>query len=93
MIRLRPLTDGSKAATTGTLSVRSRIIGAVLITADGTNAVTVFLSRTDTNGSKVFELVTKTPINITMPIECDTHDVFYSVAGTGGAAQFYEWIP
>jgi hypothetical protein len=91
-MQLRPITDGS-VATTGVMSVPSRIFGGALITADGTNNATVVVRRTDANGLQVFKIVTKSPMCVTAPFAMDGADVaHYSVSGTGAAAQFYEWV-
>lgn len=92
---LKALTDGSVTAT-GTFTTQSSyqggILGGVLITADGTNAATVTVQKDDSNGKTIFKLVTKSPILIKAPISLEgTRTAYYSVSGTGGAAQFFEW--
>lgn len=92
-MQLEALTDGT-VTSTGTLTVDSRIIGGVLITADGTNNATISIKRDDTNGKEVFNIVTKQPAFIVGPVSLeDTTAAYYSVSGTGAAAQFYEWQP
>ena len=89
-MQLRALTDGS---VTGTGTVQTRLIGGVLITADGTNDATVILRRVDSNGKQIFKLVTKSPQMIVSPIGTESAEtVYYSISGTGAAAQLYEWV-
>lgn len=88
---LRPITDGS-VTSTGTVTCESRILGGVLITADGTNDATVTLQKDNSGGVTIFEMVSKSPIFITGPIRADTQTLYYSVSGTGAAAQLYEWV-
>lgn len=92
---LKALTDGSVTGT-GTFAFQSSyqggLLGGVLITADGTNAATVTVQRNDSNGKTVFKLVTKTPLMIKAPISMEgAQGGYYSVSGTGAAAQFFEW--
>ena len=87
---LNPVSSGS-VTSTGTLTFNSRILGGVLISADGTNAVTITLQKDNSSGDEVFDLVTKSPIFVAAPISIGSNAGYYSVSGTGGAAQFYEW--
>ena len=87
---LNPVSDGFSTGT-GTLNFESRILGGVLITANGINDTTVTMQRNNSSGSKVFELVTKSPIFVAGPINIGTTAGYFSVSGVGGAAQFYEW--
>lgn len=88
---LNPVSDGS-VTSTGSLSFESGILGCVVITADGLNDATVTLKRTDTNGTKVFQIVTKSPMVVTGPFKIGASTGYYSVTGTGSGAQFYEWV-
>ena len=89
---LRAITDGS-VTNTGTVDVPNRVLGGVLITADGTNNATVIVRKTDSNGTQVFKLVTKSPVFVAAPISMEgATQAYYSVTGTGAAAQFYEWV-
>jgi hypothetical protein len=84
--------DGSLTGT-GTLTCESRIMGGVLITADGTNNATVIARRLNSAGKIVFKIVTKSPLFTTGPIGLeDTQALYYDVSGTGAAAQFFEWV-
>lgn len=83
--------DGALAGT-GTLTCESRIMGGVLITADGTNNATVIVRKDNSSGEQVFDLVTKTPVFITGPISLKGQTLYYDVTGTGAAAQFFEWV-
>jgi len=87
---LNPVTDGS-VTSTGTSTFESRILGGVLVTADGTNDATVTLQADNSDGTNVFKLVTKSPIFVAGPISIGSQAGYYSVTGTGAAAQFYEW--
>ena len=89
--------DGSAPSasleSTGTMTIESGIIGGVLITADGTNDATITVQRNDANGKTVFDLVTKSPAFIVAPVSLEsTTQAYYSVTGTGAAAQFFEWV-
>ena len=91
-MKLRALTDGG-VTSTGTVSVVSGIVGGVLVTADGTNNATVILRRDDGSGKQILDIVTKSPGFFVAPIDTEgTQTVYYSVSGTGGAAQLYEWV-
>ena len=93
---LNPVSDGS-VTSTGTLEFPSKILGGVLITADGTNDTTVTLQSDNSSGFTVFKIVTKSPMFIAGPFSIldsnsnPTQTGYYSVTGTGGAAQFLEW--
>ena len=88
---LNPVTDGSVTGT-GTSTYPSRILGGVLITADGTNDATVTLQIDNSDGFTVFKLVTKSPVFVAGPISIGSQVGYYSVSGDGGACQFYEWV-
>jgi hypothetical protein len=91
-MQLRALTDGSVSGT-DTVKVQNRLIGGVLITADGTNDATVVLRRNDASGKQIFKFVTKSPQMVVAPIGTEgAETVYYSVSGTGAAAQIYEWV-
>ena len=88
---LNPVSDGDVTGT-GTLTFQSRILGGVLITADGSADATVTLQQDNSDGFTVFKLVTKSPIFIGAPINLSSQAGYYSVTGTGAACQFYEWV-
>jgi len=88
---LKPVSDGSVVGT-GTLKFESSILGGVLITANGTNDTTVSMKTTNSSGSKVFEIVTKSPIFVAGPINLGVQVGYYSVSGVGSGCQFYEWV-
>ena len=91
-MKLRALNNGA-VTSTGTVTVPSATIGGVLVTADGTNNATISLKRDDTNGKEIFDLVTKSPGFFVAPVDTEgTTTVYYSVSGTGAAAQLYEWV-
>lgn len=92
---LKALTDGSQTGTgnlTFSSSYQGGNLGGVLITTDGTNAAVVTVQRNDANGKKVFQISTKTPVFITGAIGMEGAQIgYFSVSGTGAAAQFFEW--
>ena len=86
------LTDGSVS---GEFSVDlpHRVLGALLITADGTNAAVITVQRTNNQGKEVFSISTKTPMFVAGPISLEGATIAYcSVTGTGAAVQLYAWI-
>jgi len=88
---LKPVSDGSVTGT-GTLTFESAILGGVLITANGTNDTTVTMQRTNSSGTTVFQIVTKSPIFVAGPINIGGQVGYYAVSGTGAGCQFYEWV-
>ena len=88
---LRAKTDGSISGT-GTISMASPILGGVLITADGTNAATIIVRKTNSAGERIFHVVTKQPIWVGAPVEA-AGQIYYDISGTGASAQIYEYIP
>ena len=89
---IRALTNG-RVSGTGTLAVNSEIIGGVLITTNGSDAVTVTVQRIDSGGKTIFSVSTTVPMFAAGPMSLEKSDAaYYSVTGTGGTAQFYEWI-
>lgn len=93
---LRPITDGSISGT-GVASCPSRIIGGVLVSADGTNAATIILRTNDSSGKRFFHVVVKSPVFITGPFgaidgNASTPNVYYDISGTNASAQLYEWV-
>jgi hypothetical protein len=88
---LVPLSE-AKLNGTGGLHVASRIIGGILVTADGTNDATIVIRRENSSGAMVFHLVTKSPAFIAGPIFCNTQEIYVSCTGTGAGVFLYEWI-
>ncbi len=94
---LKPVSDGSVTGT-GPLTFENLTLGGVLITANGTNDATVTLQSKDSNGFTVFKIVTKSPLFVAGPFSIVDADgkpqetAYFSVSGTGAAAQFFEWI-
>jgi len=72
----------------GTVRIRSKVLGGVLISADGTNDATVRLTA---GGDVVFYLVTKTPAFICAPILLKSETLNISCTGTGASCFIYEW--
>ena len=92
-MNLRALTDGAVAGT-GTVKVSRYLIGAVLISTDGTNAASVTLQKDNASGKKIIEVSTKTPLFIDGYFSTEGSEyVYYSVSGTGASAQFFECNP
>ena len=90
---LKPIGNDGALTGTGTFVLESRILGGVLITADGTNTATIVLRTNDVNGKQIFDLATKSPAFPTGPIRNgESQTVYYDVSGTGAAAMFYEWV-
>lgn len=90
---LKALGTGGAVTSTGTLTCESRIMGGVLITADGTNNCTVIVKKDNASGDQVFDIVTKSPIFVAAPISLgSTQTLYHDVSGTGGAAMFFEWV-
>jgi len=96
-MNLIALTDG-RVSGTGTLTLEGAAsaggkLGGVLITTDGTNAAAVTVQRDNASGKTIFSVSTKTPMMVTAPMDSEATSVlYYSVTGTGAAAQFYEWV-
>ena len=88
---LRPLNDDGALAGTGTLTCKSRLF-AVAITTDGTNAATVVVRKTDANGAQKLDYSTLDGDFLAGPFALDSETLYYSVTGTGAAAQFFEWV-
>jgi len=88
---LKPLTNGSVAGT-GTIVIESGMMGAVLISADGTNAAVVKLYKDNSSGPIVYQVSTKAPLFTAGPINVGSQALYYDISGTSGAAQIYEWI-
>ena len=88
---LKPVSDGA-VTSTGTLSFETGILGGVLISADGTNLAIVTLQENNSDGAKVFEIDTKSPIFIAGPIGIGSSVGYYNVSGTGAKVQWYEWV-
>jgi predicted sulfurtransferase len=87
---LATLTDG-KVTGTGALTLTRGVLGAVLISTDGTNAAAVSIKSAA--GKKIFDILTKQPLFIEAHIEAAGGDIIeYTVSGTGALAQFYEWV-
>ena len=88
---LKSVSDG-RITGTGTLEFESRILGGVLISADGTNAAVVTVQADNSSGATVFSLSSESPIFVAGPIAIGSSAGYYSITGTGGAAQLYEWV-
>lgn len=89
---LNTITNGSISGAS-TTPIKGKLLGAVSITADGTNNATVICRTTDASGQIIFHMVTKSPVFIAAPISNNGSDVlYYSISGTGASAQLYEWI-
>lgn len=89
---LRALTNGAITAV-DTVTVKSGIIGGVLITADGTNNAVLAIRRVDASGKRIINVTTKIPLWVTGPFHMeDTDRAYVDISGTGAAVQVYEWV-
>jgi hypothetical protein len=89
---LRALTNGAITAA-DTVTVKSGIVGGVLITADGTNNAVLVVRRTDSAGKPIINVTTKIPLWVTGPFHLeDTERAYVDISGTGAAVQVYEWV-
>jgi hypothetical protein len=93
---LKPATEASVAGT-GTTVLESRILGGVLITADGTNNAVVTLRKDNSAGRIIYQITTKSPLFTTGPISIrdsnvTSQTIYYDVSGTGASAMLYEWV-
>jgi len=91
MAILRPITDG-KVSGADTIKCSTRILGGIMISADGANDATVVVRSTDASGAKVVDVTTKNSMFIVAPFECE-ENINYNISGTGASAMLYEWTP
>ena len=87
---LRPLTEGAVSGS-GAVTCSTRIFGGALISANGEDAVTVTVRKTWPTGPAIFSITTKQPGPVFAPIE-GAEDLCYSITGTDGKAQLFEWV-
>ena len=90
-MQLRPLNTDGALAGTGTLICKSRLF-AVLVSTDGTNAATVVVRKDSSTGEQKLDYSAKEGLWLSGPFSLDSEALYYSVTGTGAAAQFYEWV-
>lgn len=90
---LRPLTPG-RVSGDNTIPIETCLLGAVLVTADGTNNATVQIRENSVTGRLIFDLVTKQPGFFgPFPINASGAKLlFHSISGTGASAQIYEYV-
>jgi hypothetical protein len=89
---LRSLTNGVITGT-NTLSCPSRIVGAIAVSADSTNAAVISIRRDDASGKQIFAMSSIHPLFVGGPIATEgTDQIYVSVSGTGASAQIYEWV-
>ena len=89
---IKALTNG-RISGTGSLDVSSGILGGALITTNGSDAVTVTVQRVDSGGKTIFSVSTTVPMFAAGPMSLEgATTAYYSISGTGGTAQLYEWI-
>lgn len=91
MSQLREI-SGGQISGTGTIPMTARVLGGVNIVADGTNACTVLLRKNDSSGDVIFQVQTKSPYFPVAPILLDADEIYYSITGTNGTAELYEWV-
>lgn len=68
----------------------SPILGGVMISADGTNTATVTVREEASDGPVIFDMSTKSPAFIAAPFKANKL-CYFSVSGTNGTAQFFQW--
>jgi len=89
---LRALT-GEKVTGTGTLDLTRKLLGGIVLSADGTNAAAVVIRKDSSSGDIIFDLSAKQPgYYLGWPIEAADR-IYYSISGTGAFAQIYEYVP
>ena len=82
---------GGQLSGTGNIKLDgSPILGAVNISADGTNNATIIVRENDSAGDIVFHQVTKSPMYVAAPMKA-TEIIYYDVSGTGATCQFFQW--
>lgn len=92
MAHLKAINDGS-VTSTGSMTCESKVFGGALVTADSTNNATIIVRRNDGSGKQIFKIVTKSPGFFAAPILTEgTATLYYDIAGSGAAAQFFEWV-
>lgn len=90
-MQLKAVTDGAVSGT-DSIPLPNRLLGGVMISTDGTNPVTVTIRAGSDTGKRIFQATTLSPAFIAAPISAEADRIHYSVTGTNGLAQFYEWI-
>lgn len=90
-MQLKALTDGAVSGS-DIIDLPNRLFGGVLISTDGTNPVTVTIRAGDANGKRIFMSSSLSPAFIAAPFNAEANRIYYTVSGTGGSAQLYEWI-
>ncbi len=89
---LRALTNGSVTGT-GTLDVKSFIVGGILITTDNSTQGTVRIRRINAEGKQIIEVKTVTSMWVSGPFSMEeAKNLYYEVSGNNCEAQFYEWV-
>ena len=88
---VNPLSDGSVTGT-GTLPIESGILGGIVISANGTDSVTIKVHADNNDGEVRFQIATKSPMFIAAPFKLGSQVLYYSVVGTGGAVHLFEWV-
>jgi hypothetical protein len=81
---------GGAFSGTGIATLKNKVLGGVLISADSTNDTTVIITNLDT-GDCVFRMIVKQPIFVCAPIYAGSR-LQVTCSGTGGLVQIYEWI-
>jgi len=91
-MQLRAMTNGS-VSSTGTLTLKTGIVGGVIISTNNTNAAVVVLRRDNASGKQLFSMSTVTAVGVFAPIWMEnTETLYYDISGTGASAQIYEWV-
>lgn len=92
MIVLQALT-GKVAAGSDTVQCPQQKLGGLLITADGTNTVTVTVRKTNAEGELIIDAFqTRSSMFLAGPFDtAPATAIHYTLAGAGGGMQVFAW--
>lgn len=77
---------------TGTFLLEgSPILGAVNVSADGTNSAVVTVKENDVDGDIIFDQSTKSPLFVAAPFK-GVERCYFSVSGVNATCQFFQWV-
>ena len=89
---LTPITNGAIAGT-GTFNLKGNVIGAVVMSANGTNAGTILLREGSATGRVLFDVTNLYSLQFNIQVTSTTSKIHYAISGVGCKAMFYEYIP
>jgi hypothetical protein len=78
---------------TGTFELDGNIIGAIVMSANGTNSGTVLLREKTSAGKVLFHCNNLYTLQFNIHVTSTTRRIYYSISGTGCSAMIYEYIP